>query len=227
MTSNGFYHKKARKPSRFFTLIEILAAMAVLSILMLMLFMFFGSAQRAWSQTEATAEVFENGRIIFDILQRDLQSVVARQNDVPGNNIAFSLASTSSNASLNFVSVGADNGELNEIGYQWATTTTDAYTLSRAMLTVTTASGSGNPYAARSGRPAVTYQPVAEGVINLVVLPTTCATLPNAVIVQVTLLDKKSFALWSQLTDTPTSQALVATRKGRSFSKIISIGNRQ
>ena len=77
MNLNGFYHKKARRPERFFTLIEMLAAMAVLSILMLMLFMFFGSAQKAWSHTEATAEVFENARVIFDIVQRDLQGSVA------------------------------------------------------------------------------------------------------------------------------------------------------
>ena len=232
MTSNGFYHKKARRPERFFTLIEMLAAMAVLSILMLMLFQFFGSAQKAWSSTEANAEVFENARVIFDIVQRDLQGAVARLNDIPDQNIAFNWASTpSSDAHLWLVSAGADDGSLNEVGYQWTTTgTADAYTLRRASVDVT---HGADPYVARRDPPGATgYQPVADGVINFVLSCSPISytagekpTLPDAVMVQMTLLDKKSFDLWTRLTGAP--KADLATRKARTFSKVILLGSRQ
>ncbi len=64
-------------PGRPFTLIEVLAAMLVLLIMMGVLFQFLGSAQRVWSLTDTNTRIHENARVLFDIITRDLQSVVA------------------------------------------------------------------------------------------------------------------------------------------------------
>jgi len=239
MTFPGFFQKKARRPERFFTLIEVLAAMAVLSLLMLMLFQFFGSAQRAWSNTEANNEVFENARVVFDLLQRDLQGARARQNDIPSQNISFYWSCTSSNAQLHFVSTGADDGALNEVGYVWATTPTsdpNVFTLLRAAVGFSSTSGA-DPYLARSGRPTNTsdYQPVVDGVVGFALScsPTTYSqsteqtTLPDGVMVQITLLDKKSYELWTRLPVSGTPRDDLVARKGRTFSKIIPLSGRQ
>jgi type II secretory pathway pseudopilin PulG len=137
MTPNDVPHKKARGPERFFTLIEILAAMAVLSLLMLMLFQFFASAQRAWTNTSANTDVFENARVIFDVIQRDLESAVAREDDdIAKNDIQFCLSDPKQSwptsatfgpnnpggVLLQFVSANADDGTLSEIRYQLSST---------------------------------------------------------------------------------------------------------
>lgn len=73
------YHRSINKTAQHFTLIELLAAMAVLLLLMVMLFTFFASAQRAWSATETNTRIFENARLAFEIVGRDLQSAVCSQ----------------------------------------------------------------------------------------------------------------------------------------------------
>ncbi|NOY79554.1 MAG: hypothetical protein GXP31_00985 [Kiritimatiellaeota bacterium] len=70
-----------------FTLIEILAAMAVLTVLMAMVFTFFASAQKAWSITDTNTRIYENARVVFDLISRDLQCALASKES--GREIPF------------------------------------------------------------------------------------------------------------------------------------------
>ncbi len=58
----------------WFTLIEMIVAMGVFSVLLVIMLSFFGSAQRAWSDSSAIGEVYENARIAMDLMARDIQS---------------------------------------------------------------------------------------------------------------------------------------------------------
>jgi type II secretory pathway component PulJ len=70
-----------------FTLVEMLASMAILVILMGFLFQFLSSAQRAWSLIETNTRIYENARVAMDLITRDLQCAVA--SDVDGEEIPF------------------------------------------------------------------------------------------------------------------------------------------
>jgi len=72
---------KPRPVRRRFTLIEILAAMAVLVVIMAALFQFLLSAQRAWTMTETNSRAYENAQIVFEIITKDLQSVMFSTTD--------------------------------------------------------------------------------------------------------------------------------------------------
>ncbi|HCE44841.1 MAG TPA: hypothetical protein DET40_14975 [Lentisphaeria bacterium] len=56
-----------------FTLIELIAAMGVFSILMLVMLSFFDGAQRAWSNCINRGQIYENARVAMDLITRDLQ----------------------------------------------------------------------------------------------------------------------------------------------------------
>jgi len=60
-----------------YTLIELLAAMAVLTIMMGFLFKFVHTAQRAWSLTESNTRLYQNAQIAFDLIAHDLRAAVA------------------------------------------------------------------------------------------------------------------------------------------------------
>lgn len=67
-----------RRPCRCnrFTLVELMLALTVVSLLMLMLFRFLASAQMAWTLSESTSRIYENSRVAFDLLEQDVQALV-------------------------------------------------------------------------------------------------------------------------------------------------------
>lgn len=66
-------HRKSKRKIRQFTLVELLVAMAVFSVIMLVLMQFFNSAQRLWTASANKTEMFENARIAINLMARDLQ----------------------------------------------------------------------------------------------------------------------------------------------------------
>lgn len=68
----------------FFSLIELLVAVAVLVILMGFLFQFTGSAQKLWSSNTARTEMSSQAEVVFDVLQKDLEKmyVVTADEDI-------------------------------------------------------------------------------------------------------------------------------------------------
>jgi type II secretory pathway pseudopilin PulG len=64
-----------------FTLIELITAMALFSVLMLIMMRFFGEAQKAWTESSKRSMVFDNAKIAMDLISRDLQCVMYTEND--------------------------------------------------------------------------------------------------------------------------------------------------
>ena len=73
--------------SNNFTLLELLVGMTVLTILMLMLFQFLISSQRTLNWSDSMWRIYENSRVIFDLIEQDLQACVT--SSLPGEEIPF------------------------------------------------------------------------------------------------------------------------------------------
>lgn len=66
-----------------FTLIELIVSMAVFAILMLIIMSFFDSAQRVWTESYNKSTAYENARIAFDLIERDLQCIYYEHDKTP------------------------------------------------------------------------------------------------------------------------------------------------
>ncbi len=64
---------KEKKDISGFTLIELIAAMGVFSIVMVMMMTLFLSAQTIWRKTSQESQIFENARIALDLMAREVQ----------------------------------------------------------------------------------------------------------------------------------------------------------
>jgi prepilin-type N-terminal cleavage/methylation domain-containing protein len=75
-----------------FTLLELLAAIAILAIMITLLFQAFGQASRAWLQAENRVETFSTARGALDLMSRELSQAIATTN-IPflgsANSVAF------------------------------------------------------------------------------------------------------------------------------------------
>ncbi len=63
-----------------FTLIELIVAIALASILILITAMIFKQASSAFSQSDARSEVYQNVRAAFDIIKRDISGATLNTN---------------------------------------------------------------------------------------------------------------------------------------------------
>jgi type II secretory pathway pseudopilin PulG len=59
-----------------FTLLELILAMGILSVIMVLMLSFFSAAQKVWMTSSANAEIYENARVAMDLMTRDLQSAL-------------------------------------------------------------------------------------------------------------------------------------------------------
>lgn len=71
------------KKTEYFTLIELIVSMAVFAILMLIIMSFFDSAQRVWTESYNKSTAYENARIAFDLIERDLQCIYYERDKIP------------------------------------------------------------------------------------------------------------------------------------------------
>src|ERR1035437_5758317 len=60
-----------------FTLIELLASMAILALIMVMLFSAFEQISKAWTQGESRVETFTEARAVLDLMSRELSQAIA------------------------------------------------------------------------------------------------------------------------------------------------------
>ena len=65
--------RKNRKKQKF-TLVELIVAMAVFSILLLLMLQFFSGAQTIWRGMEKRNEIYANARIAMDLMTTHLQN---------------------------------------------------------------------------------------------------------------------------------------------------------
>lgn len=108
-----------------FTLIEIIAAMAVFLIIMLILISFFVSAQSIWNLTRQKNSMYENARVALDLIGRDLQCLYYEQEKIPFFHHPGSSAIDNDTEALYFVSATNclpcydNNAKLCEIAYKF------------------------------------------------------------------------------------------------------------
>ena len=75
----GFAASRAASASLGFTLLELLASMAILAILMTLLFAAFSQASRGWMQAESRVETFTQARAALDYMSRELGQAIVNQ----------------------------------------------------------------------------------------------------------------------------------------------------
>ena len=63
-----------------FTLIELMASMAILGLIMVMLFSVFDQVNKAWLNGENRVETFTQARAILDLMSRELSQAIANNN---------------------------------------------------------------------------------------------------------------------------------------------------
>ena len=75
-----------------FTLLELLAAMAILLIMTALLFQAFGQASRGWLQAENRVETFSQARAVLDFMSKEISQAIVNSNITflgDANDIAF------------------------------------------------------------------------------------------------------------------------------------------
>jgi len=113
------------KRARFFTLVEIMVAVGIFSILALALFLILNGILRSWSITTQSTQVLANARIALSFIATDLKGVTASSLEgervyvdgagVGARDVAFvcnSLYSSSSSSTLCEVGYGLEDDKL-------------------------------------------------------------------------------------------------------------------
>ena len=120
-----------------FTIVEVLVAMAVFSILMLLIMQIFGSMQNVWTTTANRTETYQNARVIMDMIATDLQSAFYNLDADAETSWCYyqtALEPNSDSKPIWFVthrqkSVQAKNSSLVQTGYWMEEVTKDGVTL--------------------------------------------------------------------------------------------------
>jgi len=74
-----------RRFQRGFTLLELLVAMSIFVSVLGILFGTLSQIQKIWTLQRTRMEIYENARLVFDLISRDVQAVVTSQD--PGGQI--------------------------------------------------------------------------------------------------------------------------------------------
>jgi hypothetical protein len=109
-----------------FTVVELVVTVAVLIIMMGILVRFVSQAQFAWNQSRTNVRMYEGARLFFDVIGRDLQSMVT--SDDLGQTINYSVDNGELPADwfLAFVTASGigsrtiDPAKIMEVGYSFA-----------------------------------------------------------------------------------------------------------
>jgi len=209
-----------------FTLIELLATVALVAVLGTTLIRFYSNMQRSYNGSLRLAALGADARAVFSLITRDLRLTAAREDDLPGLDIKIHQPD---DGQLWFVSAnesGAGGGaSLLEVGYRLNETT-----LERAE--VDDRSEDWNPYGDRDDAGSQSgYQPVIDRVLDFRIVcydqrlaictPNQASQSPAMVGIQFTILDPKSFERWKVLGG--TQQDDFADRHSRTFCKTVQI----
>lgn len=106
-----------------FTVVELVVAVAVLIIMMGILVRFVTQAQFAWNQSRTNVRMYEGARLFFDVIGRDLQSMVTSNDSGQQINYTVDNGELPANWFLAFVTASGigsrtiDPAKLMEIGY--------------------------------------------------------------------------------------------------------------
>jgi type II secretory pathway pseudopilin PulG len=234
-----------------YTLVELLAAMVVFTLIMLALMGFFSTAQKIWTQSNNKVIMFEDARVAMNLMTRDLQSsfynvdysgpFLAKDNGTQITRLDF-VAKLSEKPS--YQTYGTATSTYAEVRYWWDSST---YCLKRCVIgdnmgtanwnfydcngtnqettifTTTPAEGTAEVIPRVVDFKAVLY--IQNSTLDIVQQATTTTEYPYAVLLQLTLLDKVSFAKWKNVDGSSTSHDIVKNNS-RTFTKLILLGDR-
>lgn len=235
--------KKSIKYNHY-TLVELLAAMGVFSVLMLLLMQFFSSAQRLWTESEKRTSVYADARVAMDLISSQLQTSFFETGNVPFHQATLST-DYSNIAFVTNASFKLDKNstsKIYEVGYK--VDTANQHTLKIYFIGDNSATGwdfygSVDPLkisdvfsvAATNIKSIIPY--VTE--FKLVCYNKAFAPLgppatvyPYSVYIQMSLLDKRSYNIWRQillaedgiaLTDDVTTPSTQGGAKAKEFLK--------
>ena len=201
-------HDASRSPGgprrRSFTLIELLAATAIVMIIALLSFKFFSNLQNVWQHAVGRTSTHEDARLALGLLARDLQAAIACTDDRPGYDIRFHQPS---DTELWFVcDSSADSTvpcSLIEVGYRLR-----EGCLERAFVDQSNAAW--NIYGDRdNAHDQGGYQLVVDGVTNLQFacfddarqpfVPSQLSRLPAMVCITLSVMDFRDLQRWRAL----------------------------
>ncbi len=213
-----------------FTLVELMVAVSVMVLMMSLLAQAFTSMEGVWSMSNRRHEVYENGRILMEVLTQDLTAAVAKAHDRPGQHIRFHQPEPSG---LWFVSgsetSAAAVSNLREVAYRFS-----GREVQRAFVDAA-AGAAWNIYGARdNAADQAGYQTIVDGVLSMefycldsglnYYVPDAAAEetgLPRAVTVSAKLMDGASMKLWEQMPPGSAERQALEQRSARTFMKTI------
>jgi hypothetical protein len=227
-----------------FTLVELMAAMTVVVVMMMMLLRLVSAAQQCWELCESRSRIYENSRVLFDVLERDFRSAVS--STIPDKQIGFYVGdpfgASGMLRGLHACFVASSDppvmgdSRLCEVSYRWDPEDPDhPYVLRRQAVSDRDASNwdfTGRPngwYLNNvSNDDLAAFETVVDGVLEFTIscydsanlaLPANLDSLqiPNRVEVRAVLCDP-------YLVDAPSA---VRFRTQRSFTKIFYLGDLQ
>jgi uncharacterized protein (TIGR02599 family) len=195
--------------------VELLVAIAVLSILVLVLMSMLGSLTNTWAQGQARNERRDIAQAVFDRMSRDLAqvSLPASQGNTNALNFVINpswITKTPYAQSIFFqapvATDGGTNGNMAVVGYfvQWVNGTPGTPTLTRLLI-----NPSSSDYAVYSGTPNT-------WVTDALLTNDAPATAPT----YTGLLAERVLGLWVQALDSggnPITQSGVSTNQGETF----------
>ena len=209
------------KSNRGFTLLELMTALAITSMLVAMLFAAFNQASRAWTSAEKRVDTFQTGRAVLDLMTRDLAQTftstrpLARFAGVSSNRMDFIAAiGGSSNTDLSAVSYefvpGATIGSLVRWYYPgWNPTIPVSFTQSNDLTDATVLDCT------------FTYTYYDTNLVSHTSYNVTNA--PAAIQISLRMLDQKSAKLYASLPVGSAAAVNIARENARQFSTLVYI----
>ena len=240
------FRKRRGCSSSFFTIIELIAAMAVFAVIMLVMMKFFGSAQKAWTGSAAKSQIFEDAKLAMEMMSRDLQSAIYVQNITPFAN----YSGEDRIALISATSMKQNDKCLPTSEVQYKLDPSDGF-LYRSVIGNKNDDGSDNTYS--SANPAGTFNymawpsPISDpfndadwhevipyvtelefktyrmngSVLEPILESDTDFTnFPKMVIIKMSLIDKNSYLKWQE-----SGNDDIKTASQRTFTKMIFLGD--
>ena len=213
-----------RRRSLPFTLIEVLAATALVVVVALLASKFFANMQNVWQHSAGRTSTHEDARLALGLIAADLQALVARLGDLPGQDIRLHQPAASG---LWFVTdAEADTTvpcSLIEVGYRL-----QGDCLQRAF--VDQSSAAWNLYGDRDDADDQSgYQTVIDGVLDLrficydghyaVITPAQTSDPPALIGIRLSVLDPRDRQRWLALP--PANRPAFAAQAARTFWKTV------
>ncbi len=224
---------------RGFTLVEMLLAVLIFVVIMALLLRAFTDLEETWTTTDRLSEIYNNANVVFDVFTRDLQAATATGGDPEdaGDNICFHQPGSQS---LSFVTVGNPLDEEATSDSVEVVYRLNGHALERAAINSAETEAGYDIYGPRpepsADRLNGQYDTVIENVNAMTFqcydysgssnsydsVPDQSTDLPEAIKVQLTLLDDRSMERWEKMNqDAPEAAERVLRKNLRTFTKTI------